>query len=99
MVESRADRVDRISIEYAGTMQPLFWLVLNTTILTVMTLGIYRFWMKTRLRRYYWSSIRPDDTPLEYTGTGLEKLLPSGARQTHIPRNRLYVVQRFESRF
>jgi len=66
---------DRLSIDYVGTMRPLFWLVIKTTVLTVLTIGIYRFWMKARLRRYYWSGIRPDDTPLEYTGTGLEKLL------------------------
>lgn len=31
--------------------------------------------MKTRLRRYYWSAIRPGGVALEYTGTGVEKLL------------------------
>jgi hypothetical protein len=31
--------------------------------------------MKTRLRRWYWSSIRPDGLPLEYFGDPLEKLL------------------------
>ncbi len=66
---------DRMSIDYVGTMRVLFWLVVKTTFLTVVTIGIYRFWMKARLRRYYWSGIRPDDTPLEYSGTGLEKLL------------------------
>ena len=44
-------------------------------LLSVVTLGIYRFWMKTRLRRYYWSSIRPGGRPLEYVGDPLEKLL------------------------
>ncbi|MGI9389380.1 MAG: YjgN family protein [Boseongicola sp.] len=43
--------------------------------MTVLTVGIYRFWMKTRLRRYYWSSIRPGGHPLEYVGDPLEKLL------------------------
>ena len=31
--------------------------------------------MKTRLRRWYWSSIRPGGIPLEYTGLPTEKLL------------------------
>ena len=44
-------------------------------VLSVLTLGFYRFWMKTRLRRYYWSSIRPGGQPLEYVGDPLEKLL------------------------
>jgi hypothetical protein len=47
----------------------------RTGLLTVLTLGIYRFWMKTRLRRYYWSSVRPGGHPLEYVGEPMEKLL------------------------
>ena len=53
----------------------LFWLSLKTAILTVLTVGFYRFWMVTRLRRHYWNSIRIQGDPLEYTGTGLEKIL------------------------
>ncbi|WP_347821481.1 DUF898 family protein [uncultured Planktomarina sp.] len=53
----------------------LFWLVIRTGALTVMTLGIYRFWARTRLRRYIWSSIMPAGDSFEYTGTGLEKFL------------------------
>ena len=43
--------------------------------LTVLTLGLYRFWMKTRLRRWYWSSARVGGHPLEYVGDPFEKLL------------------------
>jgi len=64
-----------LSTDYAGRRGALFWLALKTSILTVLTIGIYRFWMKTRLRRYYWSAIRPGGVPLEYTGTGTEKLM------------------------
>ncbi len=46
-------------------------LMLNA-LLTLMTLGIYRFWAKTRVRRYFWRNIRFLDDPLEYTGTGGE---------------------------
>ena len=53
----------------------LFWLVIRTGALTVMTLGIYRFWARSRLRRYIWSSIMPAGDYFEYTGTGLEKFL------------------------
>ena len=53
----------------------LFWLVVWTGALTVVTLGIYRFWARTRLRRYIWSSIMPGGDSFEYTGTGLEKFL------------------------
>ncbi|WP_240686465.1 DUF898 domain-containing protein [Aliiroseovarius marinus] len=64
-----------LKISYAGEKGPVFWLALRTGILTVLTLGFYRFWAKTRLRRYYWSAIRPGGAPLEYVGDPLEKLL------------------------
>ncbi|RME16415.1 MAG: DUF898 family protein, partial [Alphaproteobacteria bacterium] len=48
-----------LAIRYAGRRGPLFGLALRTGALTVLTLGFYRFWMKTRMRRYYWSAIRP----------------------------------------
>ncbi len=64
-----------LKTEYVGEKDTLFRLALKTGLLTVLTLGIYRFWMKTRLRRYYWSAIRPGGAPLEYTGQPLEKLL------------------------
>lgn len=50
-------------------------LALWSGLLTLLTLGFYRFWMKTRLRRYYWSSIRVGGVPAEYTGDPMEKLL------------------------
>ncbi len=62
-------------IDFVGKRGALFWLALKTGFLTVITLGIYRFWMKTRLRRWYWSAIRPGGHPMEYVGDPLEKLL------------------------
>lgn len=64
-----------LPIRYAGRAGPLFSLALKTSILTLLTLGIYRFWARTRLRRYYWSAIRPGNTPLEYVGDPIEKLM------------------------
>ena len=58
---------------YSGEKSPLFWLYIKTACLTVLTLGIYRFWAKTRMRKYIWSSVNIGDDNLEYTGTGLEK--------------------------
>jgi uncharacterized membrane protein YjgN (DUF898 family) len=53
----------------------LFWLAFWTGLLTVLTLGIYRFWARTRMRRYIWSAIDAGGDSFEYTGTGLEKFL------------------------
>jgi uncharacterized membrane protein YjgN (DUF898 family) len=41
-------------------------------LLTIVTLGVYRFWGKTRVRRYIWSRMEFQDDRFEYTGTGLE---------------------------
>lgn len=60
---------------FDGTASRIFVLAFWTGLLTVLSLGLYRFWAKTRLRRYYWSSIRPGGVPLEYVGQPLEKLL------------------------
>lgn len=65
----------KLDTTFVGKHRSVFWLALKTGFLTVLTLGFYRFWMKTRLRRWYWSSTRPGGTPLEYVGDPWEKLL------------------------
>jgi len=67
--------ISTLETEFVGRRWPLFKLAIRTGALTVLTLGIYRFWMKTRLRRFYWSSIRPGGHSLEYVGEPIEKLL------------------------
>lgn len=67
--------IQTLETDYVGRRWHLFWLALRSSVLTVLTLGFYRFWMKTRLRRFYWSAIRPGGIPMEYTGTGIEKLM------------------------
>jgi len=62
-------------VRYSGERGALFKLAFQTGLLTVITLGIYRFWAKTRIRKYIWSSVSLDGDRLEYTGTGLEKFL------------------------
>lgn len=60
---------------FGGGARRLAGLMLGGVLLTVLTLGFYRFWLRTRLRRYYWNSIRIDGEPLEYTGRALEMFL------------------------
>ena len=62
-------------LRYSGNGPDLFRLAFGTGLLTVVTLGIYRFWARTRIRKYIWSSTSADGDAFEYTGTGLEKLL------------------------
>lgn len=65
----------QIQGRYLGKGGPLFRLYLITSLLTLITVGIYRFWAKTRIRKYIWSATTGDDDSFEYTGTGLEKFL------------------------
>ncbi|MGB7270557.1 MAG: DUF898 family protein [Albidovulum sp.] len=67
--------IKRVWASYSGAGQPLFGLAFVTSLLTIVTLGIYRFWAKTRIRKYIWSSVQIGNDRLEYTGTGLEKFL------------------------
>ena len=38
-------------------------------------MGLYRFWYRTRLRRYYWGNTRLLSDGLDYTGTGKELMI------------------------
>ncbi|WP_257884251.1 YjgN family protein [Sulfitobacter sp. CW3] len=74
MTSSTTDPVG-LPVYFVGTRGALFWLALKTGFLTVITLGFYRFWMKTRMRRWFWSATRPGGHPMEYVGDPWEKLL------------------------
>jgi len=41
-------------IEYTGSVSELMPVVLKNLFFMIITLGIYRFWAKTNLRKYYW---------------------------------------------
>lgn len=58
----------------AGRARTLLGMALVNLLLAILTLGIYGFWGRTRIRRYLWGSTRLWGEPLEYTGTGLELL-------------------------
>ena len=66
---------DAGGLGYLSERNGLFKLAFWTGILTLMTLGLYRFWAKTRIRKRIWSSASADGDNFEYTGTGLEKFL------------------------
>jgi uncharacterized membrane protein YjgN (DUF898 family) len=53
----------------------VFWRLLSRgAVLLMFTLGIYRFWLITDIRRYLWSNTEVADESFEYTGTARELL-------------------------
>jgi uncharacterized membrane protein YjgN (DUF898 family) len=59
-------------LRYDGKLGTLFRQYLVGIVLTFLTLGIYRFWYKTHLRRYIASSFSLDGQRFEYTGKASE---------------------------
>lgn len=57
---------------YDGRARELFPIVMVNLVLNLITLGLYRFWAKTRVRRYFLSRVAFLGDRLEYTGTGKE---------------------------
>ncbi len=57
---------------FDGTWKEYAPIAFTNLLLTIVTLGIYRFWATTRTRRYLWSRTRFIDDRLEWTGTGKE---------------------------
>ncbi len=53
---------------YDGTAGEVARIALSNALFNLLTLGIYRFWAKTRLRGYFWPSVRLHGDRLEYTG-------------------------------
>jgi len=60
---------------FTATWRDYLPIALSNLALTIVTLGIYRFWAKARERRYLWSHTRFVDDTLEWTGTGKEMFL------------------------
>lgn len=60
---------------FTGEWREFLPIALTNLALTIVTLGIYRFWAKARERRYLWSRTRFIDDGFEWTGTGKEMFL------------------------
>jgi len=75
-IDTGAPRPDmgprRYGPSFTGRVGELYGIYLRNLLLTILTLGIYRFWGKTRLRRYIWNHLVLLNEPFEYSGTGKE---------------------------
>ncbi|BAK64826.1 hypothetical membrane protein [Sphingobium sp. SYK-6] len=63
---------DAGAFAFTGDWRDYAPIAFTNLLLTIVTLGVYRFWATTRTRRYLWSRTRFIDEPLEWTGTGME---------------------------
>jgi len=70
-----AGRAARNSARFLGDDRDYWRLMIRGALLLMVTLGIYRFWLATDMRRFLWSNSEISGDGLEYTGTPLELLL------------------------
>lgn len=62
-------------IRFAGGARQFWRLLVHGAVLLMCTLGIYRFWLTTDIRRYLWSNTELAGESFEYTGTARELLV------------------------
>jgi len=55
------------AVDFNGMAGDFFLMMMGNFLLSVITLGIYRFWGKAKFRRYLWSHTALDGDALEYT--------------------------------
>ena len=63
------------SLEFTGDRKGFLDLVARGAGLELVTLGFYRFWLVTDIRRHLWSNTVIDGDAAEYTGRGRELLI------------------------
>lgn len=61
-------------IRFDGTAMDLAMIMLRNVLLSLVTIGVYRFWGRVNARRYLWQHVQVGEHRLAYTGTGGELL-------------------------
>src|SRR5262247_2709085 len=61
-----------VRLRFVGRRRDYWRLMIRGGLLQAITLGIYRFWLFTDMRRFLWAGTAVEGEPLEYTGTPLE---------------------------
>lgn len=65
----------RHAVEFTGDWKSFCKIAFPNLALTIVTLGVYRFWAKARERRYLWAHSHVLGNELEWTGDALELLV------------------------
>jgi uncharacterized membrane protein YjgN (DUF898 family) len=60
---------------FVGPAEKFWRLLIRGALLLMVTLGIYRFWLITDIRRFLWANSEIADDALEYLGTGRELII------------------------
>lgn len=64
-----------VAVKFTGRRVEMAGLLLRGFALLVPTIGLYRFWLTTWKRRFYWGHTEIDGDRLEYTGNASQLLL------------------------
>ena len=64
-----------VSTSFSGQRRDFFRLVSRGAAIELITLGFYRFWLATDIRRHLWVNTAVDGDSAEYTGRGKELLI------------------------
>ena len=63
------------AVQFTGTWREYLPIAASNVLLTIVTLGVYRFWATARQRRYLWSRTEVIGDRLEWSGTGKEMFI------------------------
>ena len=61
-----------MKLAYTGELRVILRITLVNLLLTIATIGLFRFWARARSRRYVLGALTLDGDPIEWTGTGRE---------------------------
>jgi uncharacterized membrane protein YjgN (DUF898 family) len=64
-----------VRLRFVGHRSDYWRLMIRGAVLQAVTLGTYRFWLFTDMRRFLWASTDVEGETLEYTGTPIELLI------------------------
>jgi uncharacterized membrane protein YjgN (DUF898 family) len=74
-VASAPAETSAVAGRFVGSAKAFWRLLARGAVLLMFTLGLYRFWLTTDVRRFLWSNTELDGESFEYTGTARELLL------------------------
>lgn len=71
---SSKQRTARSEVTFFGANRDFWRLMIRGNLLLMLTLGLYRFWLVTDVRRFLWNNTEIGGEAIEYSGTALELL-------------------------